>query len=55
MPETLSPYWQQIASGLVDSAETLSMTDAHAVAVWVGRATAALAEAVRISEANTNA
>ena len=55
MPETLSPYWQQIASGLVAEVETLSMTDEHAVAKWVGRATSTLAEALRISEANTNA
>ena len=55
MPETLSPYWQQIASGLVAEAASLAMTDEHAVAKWVGRATSTLAEALRISEANTNA
>ena len=55
MPETLSEYWQQIASGLVAETETLSFTDEYAVARWVGRATSTLAEALRISEANTNA
>ena len=55
MPETLSEYWQQIASGLVAEAATLQMTDEHAVAKWVGRATSTLAEALRVSEANTNA
>jgi len=54
-PAILSEYWQQIASGLVAEAATLRMTDEHAVAKWVGRATSTLAEALRISEANTNA
>jgi hypothetical protein len=55
-PETLSPYWQQIASGLLAEVNTLPIaSDPHAVAVWVGRATSTLAEALRISEANTNA
>jgi hypothetical protein len=56
MPETLSPYWQQIASGLVAEAVHLDIaSDPVAVAQWVGRATSTLAEALRISEANTNA
>ena len=53
-PAILSEYWQQIASGLVAEAATLQMTDGHAVAKWVGRATSTLAEALRISEANGN-
>ena len=55
MPETLSEYWQQIASGLVAEAATLQMTDEHAVAKWVGRATSTLAEALRVSEAARDA
>ena len=54
MPEILSEYWQQIASGLIAEAATLQMTDEHAVAKWVGRATSTLAEALRISEAAGN-
>jgi len=54
MPETLSPYWQQIAAGLVAEVETLNFTDEYTVAKWVGRATSTLAEALRISEANAD-
>jgi len=55
MPEILSEYWQQIASGLVAETETLRFTDEHAVARWVGRATSTLIEALRVSEANSDA
>jgi hypothetical protein len=56
MPETLSPYWQQIASGLLAEVDNIKFgSDPVAAAKWVGRATSTLAEALRISEANTNA
>jgi hypothetical protein len=55
-PETLAPYWQQIAASLLAEVENLKFaSDPDGVAKWVGRATSTLAEALRISEANTPA
>jgi hypothetical protein len=56
MPETLSPYFQQIAASLLAEVGDLKFaSDPDAVARWVGRATSTLAEALRISEANERA
>jgi hypothetical protein len=48
MSETLSPYWQQIAIDLINERK-VDYNDLDAIAQWIGRASATLAEALRVS------
>jgi len=48
VPETLSEYWQQTALDLINSRH-VDYNDLDAIAKWIGRATATLAEALRAS------
>lgn len=50
-PETLSDYWKQTALDLI-SQRHLDWTSPGDLAVWVGRASAVLAEAMRASGDN---